>query len=525
MAVLAVAATACAPLVDVDRTAARVRSSVQAPTVRGGEAVIALDQEPDRLDPTLGTTLAGRQVFGSMCEKLYDVDEHSRVVPQLAAAMPRVSPDGRELTIPLRRGVRFNDGTPFDAAAVKKSLDRHRELPGSQRRTELKAVRSVEVVDPDTVRLRLSEPYSPLPSLLADRAGMIMSPARLDELGEHFSDAPVCVGPFSFVERVAQDRIVLRRSEFYYDRDRVKLDRLVYRAVPDDNIRMANLRSGEFDVAWKVGTPDVPIASREKGIVVLNQPSVQYMGITVNIGNVDGRPGRVPGPLAADSRVRQAFSLAIDRRTLNRIAFNGLYRTACGPIPPNSEFATPKTQECPPHDVAGARRLLAEAGVRTPLHVDLTLQNSVSALRVGQVVQAMAAEAGFDVALHPTEATAEIAAGKKGRFQTMLIGWSGRPDPDGNISGIQTLGGAQNYSGYSTPETDALIKQAAAEADPARRRELYERIVEQLQQRNNVVYLYREQYYTAHTSDIAGVAVFPDGIMRMKTAGHLATGS
>ena len=140
------------------------------------------------------------------------------------------------------------------------------------------------------------------------------------------------------------------------------------------------------------------------------------------------------------------------------------------------------------------------------------------------MVQAMAAEAGFDVALHPTESTAEIAAGKKGRFQTMLIGWSGRPDPDGNLAGIQTLGGAQNYSGYSTPETDALIKQAAAESDPARRRALYERIVEQLQQRNNVVYLYREQYYTAHTADIAGVAVFPDGIMRMKTAGHVAAG-
>lgn len=522
---LAVAATGCSPLVDVEQTAGQLRASVQAPTVRGGEAVIALDQEPDKLDPTLATTLAGRQVFSSMCEKLYDVDPAGRPVPQLAAELPRTSPDGRELTIPLRTGVLFNDGTPFDAAAVKKSLDRHRELPSSGRRSELTAVESVEVVDPTTVRLRLAQPSAPLTTVLADRAGMVMSPAKLDELGEDFSDDPVCVGPFTFVERVAQDRIVLERSEFYYDRDAVRLDRLVYKAVPDDNIRIANLRSGEFDVVWEVGPPDVPVVSRERDLVLLNQPSIQYMGITVNVGNVDGEHGHVDGPLADDPRVREALSLAIDRETLNRIAFNGLYQPACGPIPPTSEFATPVTQACPPHDVARARQLLAEAGVRTPLRVELLLQNDSSTSRVGQVIQAMAAEAGFDVVLRPSESTSAISAGKKGRFQTFLIGWSGRPDPDGNITGMHASGAAQNYSGAATPEVDALLAQAAAEQDTDRRRRLYEQVVQQLQQRNNVIYLYRQQYYTAHTADMAGVEVYPDGIMRLKTAGFVESGS
>jgi peptide/nickel transport system substrate-binding protein len=515
---------ACSPLVDVERTVAEVRSSVSAPTVRGGEAVIALDQEPDKLDPSLGTTLAGRQVFGSMCEKLYDVDAGTKIVPQLATELPQSSPDGRELTIPLRHDVRFNDGTPFDAPAVKQSLDRHRELDGSARKTELSALDSVEVVDPFTVRLRLSEPSTPLPSLLADRAGMIMSSARLGQRGANFSDAPSCVGPFDFVERVAQDRIVLRRSDFYYDRDKVSLDRLVYKAVPDDNIRVANVRSGEFDVMWEVGPPDVPIVSREKGLVLLNQPTMQYMGITVNIQNVGGKVGEVPGPLADDSRVREALSLSIDRRTLNKIAFNGLYQPACGPIPPISEFATPRTQDCPPHDVERARRLLAEAGVSAPLRMELTVQNDTAGIRTGQVIQAMAAQAGFDVTLRPTESTSAISAARKGNFQTFLIGWSGRPDPDGNIAVMHTKGSSQNYSGYFTPETDALIGQAAAEGNPERRRELYERVVEQLQQRNNVIYLYRQQYYAAHSPELAGVTLYPDGILRMKTAGRVRAG-
>ncbi|MFD0486462.1 ABC transporter substrate-binding protein [Saccharopolyspora erythraea] len=516
------ATTGCAPLVDVERTAAELRTSVQAPTVRGGEAVIALDQEPDRLDPTLATTLAGRQVFAGLCEKLYDVDQAGRIVPQLATELPRASADGRELTIPLRPGVRFNDGTPFDAAAVKRSLDRHRELDGSSRRVELSAVASVEVADPATVRLRLTTPSAPLPSVLADRAGMVMSPAQLDRLGENFSDHPVCVGPFEFVERVAQDRIVLRRSDFYYGRDHVMLDRLVYRAVPDDNIRLANLRSGEFDVVWEAGPPEVPILARDSDVVLLNTPSVQYMGITVNIANVGGSTGPVPGPLAADPRVREALSLSIDRATLNKISFNGLYRPACGPIPPTSEFATPRTQACPPHDVGRARRLLAEAGVRTPLRVELMLANDSAQNRTGQVIQAMAARAGFDVVLRPTESTSAIAAAKKGRFETFLIGWSGRPDPDGNIAVMHTEGSPQNYSGHSTPETDALIARAAAEQNPDRRRGLYELVVEDLHERNNVIYLYRQQYYTAHSADLAGVAVYPDGIMRMAGAGYRA---
>ncbi|MGW5649479.1 ABC transporter substrate-binding protein [Saccharopolyspora sp. NPDC003752] len=520
----AIAATGCAPLVDVEQTAAEVRSSVQAPTVRGGEAVIALDQEPDKLDPTLASTLASRQIFSSMCEKLYDVDESVRLVPQLAAALPQISADGRELTIPLRTGVLFNDGTPLDAPAVKKSLDRHRELKGSARKTELNAVESVAVVDPSTVRLTLSRPYAPLTSMLADRAGMIMSPAKLDERGADFTDDPVCVGPFRFTERVAQDRIVLDRSEFYYDRDRVRLDRLVYRTVPDDNIRMANLRSGEFDVIWEAPTPEVPILLRDNGIVLLNQPTLQYYGITVNVRNVGGETGEVTGPLADDPRLREALSLAIDRRTLNKIAFNGLFRAACGPIPDSSEYATPKTQECPPHDPERARRLIAETGVRTPVRFEMTLANDPTQLRAGQVIQAMAAQVGFDVVLRPTESATAISEARQGRFQTFFVGWSGRPDPDGNIAAFHTEGGSQNYSGDFSPATDELIEQAGSEQDVPRRRALYEQIVDALHQRNNVVYLYRTQYYTAHTAQLAGVETFPDGIIRMKSAGHVQAG-
>src|SRR5262245_3264873 len=156
------------------------------PVKNGGTLTSALDADPDALDPTTATTLNGRMVFMSMCEKLYDIDANTKLVPQLATALPQLSADAKTATIKLRTGVKFNDGTPFDAAAVKKSLDRHRTLKESARAAELSAVDNVTVVDPSTVRLTLSRPFAPLTAQLADRAGMVLSPAALDKLGDNF---------------------------------------------------------------------------------------------------------------------------------------------------------------------------------------------------------------------------------------------------------------------------------------------------------------------------------------------------
>ncbi len=133
---------------------------------------IALNQDPDILDPTPSRTYVGRIIFAQMCEKLYEIDENLKIFPQLAAELPTVADGGKTVTIKLRPGVKFNDGTPMNAEAVRYSLDRHLNMKGSNRRSELESVNSIEVVDPLTVRLKLKVPFSPLVAILADRAGM-----------------------------------------------------------------------------------------------------------------------------------------------------------------------------------------------------------------------------------------------------------------------------------------------------------------------------------------------------------------
>jgi peptide/nickel transport system substrate-binding protein len=304
--------------------------------------VVALNQDPDILDPTLSRTYVGRIVFSQICEKLYEIDETLKIHPQLAAELPQITDGGRTVTIKLRSGVKFNDGTDLDAAAMKFSLDRHRELKGSNRRSELAPVEAVEIVDRLTVRLRLKAPASPLLAQLTDRAGMPVSPAAVKKLGDKFGTAPVCVGPWQFVERVPQDRIVVERSPHYFDRAQARFDRIVFRIIPDDNVRLANLRSGDVDIMHQVSPTDATALKREGRFEVSNVTGLGYQGITINLRNKTGKtnpPGDLGTPLANDPRVREAFELSIDREALNQVAWDGLFSPGCTPIPPVSVFA------------------------------------------------------------------------------------------------------------------------------------------------------------------------------------------
>jgi peptide/nickel transport system substrate-binding protein len=499
------------------------------PLKAGGELRVALSAEPDLLDPTLARTLVGRTVFNAICEKLYDVDEKLSIVPQLAAALPEVSGDGRTVTIKIRQGVKFADGTSMDAAAVKTSLDRHRTLAGSARKSELSSVDGVDVVDPATVAIRLKVPFAPLTAVLADRSGMIMSPAALTAKGDKFATAPVCVGPFKFSNRVAQDRIEVVKDPNYYDAGKVKLDKVTYRIIADASTRFNNLRSGDVDVLDTVNPTDVEALKADANLRLLTSDSLGYQGITINLGNVNGvgkAPGRLAapyaGPLAGDPRVRRAFELSMDREAINRVVFRGQFSPACGPISPDSPLSSAAAQACPKHDPAAAKALLGQAGVSTPVKVGLVIANTPQARLLGEAVQAQAREGGFEVTLQPTEFSASLDQTDAGRFQMFQIGWSGRVDPDGNIATFLETQGAQNIAGYSNPDVDKLIEDARATTDAGKRRDLYAQLITKVHEDDPLIYLYRQKNLLGVSSKVGGVRMFGDGIIRLGTAGFAA---
>jgi peptide/nickel transport system substrate-binding protein len=520
---LALATSACSSI-GSDEPAAS--NSDNRPVKAGGTLRVALAEEPDRLDPTLARTLVGRTVFNAICEKLYDVNEKLDLVPQLAGALPELSADGKTATIKIRSGVKFADGTMLDAAAVKTSLDRHRTLSGSARASELSSVQSVEVADPSTVTVTLKKPFAPLAAVLADRAGMIMSPAAVRARGANFATGPVCVGPFKFASRVAQDRIEVVKDPNYYDAGKVKADKIVYQIIADSTTRFNNLRSGDVEVIDRPAATDVDALTADSNLRLLSSDSLGYQGITVNLANRNGL-GKPPaaltapyaGPAATDARVRRAFELSLDRDAINRVVFRGKYKPACGPISPASPYSSDAAQKCPAHDPAAAKKLLTDAGLTTPVKVGLVVNNTTDGRRLGEAIQAQAREGGFDVQLQPTEFSASLDATDAGKYQMFAIGWSGRVDPDGNIASFVTTQGAQNIAGYSNPEVDQLIAQARATNDQAQRRDLYGQIVSKLHDDLPLIYLYRVVNFTGVSAKVGGVKVYPDGIIRLAEAG------
>ncbi|MGC4835240.1 ABC transporter substrate-binding protein [Micromonospora vinacea] len=489
---------------------------------QGGKLVIALSAEPDALDPTLSRSLYSRYVFQAMCQKLYDVNEQAQVVPQLATALPTTSGDGRTVTIPLRPGVRFADGTAFDSAAVKATLQRHLTNARSARKSELGPIDGVDTPDAQTVVLRLKQPFAPLLGALADRAGMIMSAQALRSKGDDFASAPVCVGPFKFAKRVPQNSIEVVRDPNYYDASKVHLDAISWRILTDASIRAANLRSGDAQVADSISTQDVASLRQDAAVSVLQSQSLGYQGLTINVGNVDGvgtAPKPINRPLAQNAKVRQAFEHAIDRKSLVDAVFNGLHAAACSPISPASTFSSPEAQTCPAHDPAKAKQLLAEAGVQTPYTVTMLASNTPDTLRLAQALQSMVKDGGFDLKINPVEYSSLLDEQDRGNFELLQLGWSGRIDPDANITNFVGTSASQNVAGYSNPQLDTLLTQARQAGDVEERRKLYGQAVTLLQQDDALIYLYRQRNLTAVSKQIQGLQVYPDGVIRAAFAG------
>src|SRR6202165_2845498 len=312
--------------------------------------------DPDVLDPTLARSFVGRVVFASLCDKLFDIDEKLAIIPQLATGY-EWSADGKALTIKLRKGVTFHDGEKLDAAAVKFNIERHKTMAGSNRRGELAPVTGVDVVDDSTVRLNLSAPFAPLLAQLADRAGMMVAPQAAQADGDKFGSKPVCSGPFRFVERIAQDRIVLERYPNYWNKGEIHFDKIVYLPIVDSTVRLANLKAGQLDFIERVGTSAIAALKTDSRFKISRITEIGDQGITINVGKSDLAQ---KNPLGRDPRVREAFELALDRDAIVQVAMDGEADVGNQWVAPANAYYS-KNVPIPKRDVARAKALLAEA--------------------------------------------------------------------------------------------------------------------------------------------------------------------
>jgi peptide/nickel transport system substrate-binding protein len=470
---------------------------------------MSLLQDPDILDPTLSGSYVGRIVFAGMCDKLFDFDSSLNIVPQLATGYSYKDPT--HLILHLRPGVLFQDGEKLDADAVKYTLNRDLTMPGSLRRGEINDIQSIEVIDPLTVELVLKAPDSALLAQLADRAGIIIAPQAAEAEGANFGLHPVCAGPFSFVERVPEQKIVLKKFPGYWDAKDIHFDEVDYVPFVNSEVGVANLQTGQLDMLTGMLPNDVATIERDPKLEVVSDTSLANVGIVFNVANGPASQS----PIGQHAGLRHAFELALDRTALINVVYNGLYTPIAQANSPSSQFYVPSIVP-PTTDLAAAQKLVAESGIKTPIAVTLLVPNSPDFLQAAQVIQAMEQPAGFDVKIQAMEFASSLATARAGNFQAYLILWSGRADADGNMYSFLHSGYGFNYGHYDNEQVNALLDQARVAQSVADRTALYAKVWEIQRQDLPEIYLWSPKNIVGLKKTLLGFDPVPDGIIRLQ---------
>jgi peptide/nickel transport system substrate-binding protein len=480
----------------------------------GGTLRVGLDRDPPTMDPHLSGSAVDRQVYQNLYDKLVDTDETLAIVPMLATAWT-ISADGRTVTLKLRQGVAFHDGTPFNAEAVRANFERMLFDPKfpSVRRSELRPVQKVVAIDPSTVQISLERPYSPLLYVLSDRAGMMVSPAVAQREGLNYALHPVGTGPFRFVEKIPQDHITLERNADYWQKGLPYLDRIVYRTFTDDGVRVANLKSGDADIINIVPLPQADQLAKEAAQTsarfrLLEQGTFPWTALSLNVSK----------PPFDNKLLRQAVDAAIDREALAGVVLRGAAYPAYAPFP-NGTAAYDPAWTLPPRSIARAKEKLGAAGRPNGFSFTLLTQPGQLRATVAQAIQAMLVEAGIQVKIEIGDEGTVIDAISHARHEAAVIEWSGRPDPDFDIYPFVTESGlgSFNYSAYTNARVQTLLDAARYLIDMSLRRRAYGEVTRILADDVPYVWLYFPKEYKLVSTRVHGFVHVPDGMMRFRT--------
>jgi peptide/nickel transport system substrate-binding protein len=418
-----------------------------------------------------------------------------------------VSDDGKVYTFHLRDGIKFHDGTEFNAEAAKYNLERYQE-EDSVRSTEVEPIESVEAVDEYTVRVTLSEPFAPFLAVLTDRAGIMASPKAIEENNGRISKDPVGTGPFKFVERVRGDHITVEKNPDYWREGLPKIDKIEYRGIDDENVQYQNLQSGELDIIDSIPLVEFKELQESGDYNVSIEPGLGYQGVFLNVTQ----------PPFDNKQLRQAVYRLVDRDAIVKAVLRGVGGEAGNsPFSEQSWAYSEESDSYPERSVEEAKALLEEAG--KPDGFSFTLKTDPSPInqQIGQVIQNNLKPAGIDVKLEQEEFGTLLDDSTNGNFQALFLGWSGRIDPDLNIYDFTVTNGDFNDSGYSNPEVDKLLNEARITSDRDRRKELYGQVMEILHEDVPYVYLYHNNQTTdfAMQPTVQGFEPYPDGILRL----------
>ena len=476
----------------------------QTPRV-GGELVIAFGTDPESLDPNKISSAPAGMVLTHIAETLLTMTEELEVAPLLAESW-EFSEDARVLTLYLRKGVKFHDGTPFNAEAVKINLERFRRAVFQF--LLYPRVQEIEVVDEYTVKLHLDMPFAPLIAHLTHNFIAMVSPKQIAELPEGQDImAPVGTGPFKFHSWVRGEYVRLVKNPEYWGQPPY-VDAVVFRVVPSDATRLVLLETGQVHAIMRVPPLDAPRVAATPGLELVKVPSVRTIYIGFN-------NQRAPW---TDVRVRQALNYAVDKEAIVKEILGGAGGVSTAPIMPL--IFGYSAQNPYPYDPEKARKLLDEAGI--PWGFKCTLYHPTGRYMmdaaIAEAVQAYLREVGIEAELITMEWAAYLAFLRKpveeATYDMFLLGWGCVTlDADYGLFPLlhsgewPTKGWANTF--YKNPQVDALLEKGRVTVEPEARKAIYADVIKILWEDAPWLFLHYEVQINAQSTKVKGLIHHP----------------
>lgn len=473
------------------------------------DVVVAVGSNFTTLDPYDANDTLSQAVAKSFYQGLFGLDKDMKVTNVLAQSY-EVSKDGLVYTLKLRDGVKFQDGTPFNAEAVKINLDRASNPDNHLKRYNLYSdIASTEAVDPLTVKITLREPFSAFINILAHPATAMISPAALKKYGKDIGFHPVGTGPYQLETWNQTDFVKVKKFDGYWQQGLPKLDTITWRPVVDNNTRAAMLQTGEAQFAFPIPYEQAPLLAKNDKLELVASPSIMQRYISMNVTQ---KPFDNP-------KVREAINYAINRQALVKVAFAGYATPATGVLPPSIAYSQ---QFQPwPYDPAKARALLKEAGFPNGFTTTLwSSHNHSTAQKVLQFTQQQLAQVGIKAqvtAMDAGQRASEVEAKgqKESGVRMFYTGWSASTG-EANwaltpLFATKSWPPAQfNTAFYSNPQVDKDLDGALKTSDPAEKTRLYKDAQQTIWKESPWVPLVVEKLVSAHSKNLTGFYIMPD---------------
>ena len=473
---------------------------------QGGTLVYARNIDAKTLDPHFSAQFSERHMLYLIYNTLVAYDKDFNIVPDLAASWD-IGDEGKSVTFKLRPDVKFHDGTDCDAEAVKWNYDRIMdEKNNTTVRSSLQPpLTSVEVVDKTTVRFNLDQPWRPLIAALGDRPGFIVSPTAVQKFGQDYGRNPVGSGPYKFVEWVTDSRIVVERFAGYWDQGKPSLDKIEMRHVPDSQVQLTQIRTGEAQVIDAIDPSLVPTIRNASGVVVEEYKGGRYYGTQMH-------PNKPPFD---NTELRLALAYATDRAEIQRVIFNGTGRLATHPIGVGWAYDPALDAQGYQFDLAQAKEHLAKSGAAGQSFT-FTAASTQQTQTLAQVLQAQYQKLGITINIETVNPADSFARVRSGETNWTNTNFAPRADPDGLLRILWHSKGFQNSTGFKDPEVDRLLDQAAGLYDTKQAAPLYSQVEQRVVANASHIFHLWSSEFAAHRAEVRGFQFYPDLILRLR---------